>query len=597
MNHITIEENKDITGFTTFGIPVKARYFAEYSSEKELLKLSRTEEFIDNEILHIGGGSNLLFCEDFNGLVLHSKIKGITRYDKDNDTVFVIAGAGEKWTDFVAWCLRNGLEGVENLAGIPGEVGASAIQNVGAYGVEAADLIHAVECFDTVNRTTRRFTNADCRFGYRDSIFKHELKGRFIVLRVSYRLKPGTTARHLEYGPLRDLADRLGHAPSTSELAEEVVRIRNSKLPDPENIGSAGSFFKNPVISSGLHREIERMSGETVPCHNVGDNNVKLSAAWLIDHAGMKGHREGGAVVYEKQPLVIANNGNATADDVVRLADAVRKAVRDKFLVTLQPEVNYIDTSITVTVLGSGTSKGVPEVGCHCSVCTSPFEKDKRLRASVMVRTHGLNIMIDVSPDFREQALKHEIEDIDAVLITHEHFDHVGGIDDLRPFCAMRPLPLYVRPDVDSHLRKRLDYCFRDKPYPGVPHFDMKIIGNNPFYIDGLKIVPIEVLHGKLPIFGYRIGSFAYVTDAKTISDVEKEKLENLDVLVINALRDTEHFAHFTINEALTLIKEVKPKRAYLTHFSHEAGRHHDMERRLPENVFPAYDGLSFRIS
>ena len=456
MNNITIEENKDITGFTTFGIPVKARYFAEYSSEKELLKLSRTDEFIDNEILHIGGGSNLLFCEDFNGLVLHSKIKGITRYDKDDETVFAIAGAGEKWTDFVAWCLRNGLEGVENLAGIPGEVGASAIQNIGAYGVEAADLIHAVECFDTVNRTTRRFTNAECRFGYRDSIFKHEIKGRFIVLRVSYRLHPGTTARHLEYGPLRDLADRLGHAPSTSELAEEVIRIRNSKLPDQEHIGSAGSFFKNPVISSGLHREIERMSGETVPCHNVGDNNVKLSAAWLIDHAGMKGHRERGAVVYEKQPLVIANNGNATADDVVRLADAVRKAVRDKFLVTLQPEVNYIDTSITVTVLGSGTSKGVPEVGCHCSVCTSPFEKDKRLRASVMVRTHGLNIMIDVSPDFREQALRHEIEDIDAVLITHEHFDHVGGIDDLRPFCAMRPLPLYVRPDVDSHLRKRL---------------------------------------------------------------------------------------------------------------------------------------------
>lgn len=597
MNHITIEENKDITGFTTFGIPVKARYFAEYSSEKELLKLSRSDEFIDNEILHIGGGSNLLFCGDFNGFVLHSKIKGITRYDKDDETVFAIAGAGEKWTDFVAWCLRNGLEGVENLAGIPGEVGASAIQNVGAYGVEAADLIHAVECFDTGNRTTRRFTNAECRFGYRDSIFKHELKGRFIVLRVSYRLKPGTTARHLGYGPLRDLAHRLGHAPSTSELAEEVVRIRNSKLPDPENIGSAGSFFKNPVISSGLHREIERMSGETVPCHNVGDNNVKLSAAWLIDHAGMKGYCEGGAVVYEKQPLVIANNGNATADDVVRLADAVRKAVRDKFLVTLQPEVNYIDTTITVTVLGSGTSKGVPEVGCHCSVCTSPFEKDKRLRASVLIRTHGLNIMIDVSPDFREQALKHEIEDIDVALITHEHFDHVGGIDDLRPFCAMLPLPLYVRPDVDSHLRKRLDYCFRDKPYPGVPHFDMKIIGNNPFYIDGLKIVPIEVLHGKLPIFGYRIGSFAYVTDAKTISDVEKEKLENLDVLVINALRDTEHFAHFTIDEALELIKEVKPKCAYLTHFSHEAGRHHDLERRLPKNVFAAYDGLSFKIN
>ena len=207
---VDIIENKDITEFTTFGIPVKARYFAEYSSERELLALSRREEFINNEVLHIGGGSNLVFLNDYNGLVLHSSIKGISEYRKDEDTVFAIVGAGEKWTDFVEWCLDCSLAGVENLAHIPGEVGASAIQNVGAYGVEAKDVIHAVECFDTITRKTVRFSNKECKFGYRDSVFKHEGRGRYFVLRVSFRLNPDGKACNLEYGPLKTLADRLG---------------------------------------------------------------------------------------------------------------------------------------------------------------------------------------------------------------------------------------------------------------------------------------------------------------------------------------------------------------------------------------------------
>ncbi|MDE6340317.1 MAG: MBL fold metallo-hydrolase, partial [Muribaculaceae bacterium] len=245
-----------------------------------------------------------------------------------------------------------------------------------------------------------------------------------------------------------------------------------------------------------------------------------------------------------------------------------------------------------VTVLGSGTSKGVPEVGCECRVCRSEDSHDKRLRASVLVETAGLRLLIDPSPDFRQQALRMRLADIDAVLVTHSHYDHVGGFDDLRPFCASDDLPVYVRKDVDADLRRRLDYCFREHLYPGVPTFDMHIIDNKPFYINGVKIEPVEVMHGNLPIYGYRIGDFAYITDAKTINEEEKEKLEGLDVLIINSLRDNPHFAHLSLSEALDLISELKPKTAYLTHFNHEAGLHRELEERTPENVHPAYDGM-----
>lgn len=593
---IKITEHKDLTPFTTFGVPASARWYAEYASEEELLRISRTDTFINNEVLHIGGGSNLLFMHEFNGLVLRSRIMGITRYEKDPEHVFAIAGAGESWDAFVDWCVREGLGGVENMAGIPGDVGASAVQNVGAYGMEAGDVIHSVECFDTFTRHTRRFTREECRFAYRDSFFKHEGRGRYVVLRVAFRLRPSAKASCLTYGSLQDLATTLGHKPSIAEVAAEVRKIRNLKLPDPAITGSAGSFFKNPVIGKHHYTELCSALGVELPAHSVGEHGKKLSAAWLIDHAGMKGARHGNAVVWEKQPLVIANEGGATARDVAALAEDVRKAVRRKFNINLQPEVNYIDTRICVTVLGSGTSKGVPEVACDCRTCTSGDPHDKRMRASVLVRTHGMNILIDPSADFRQQALAGHIYDIDAVLITHSHYDHVGGIDDLRPFCLTGSLPLYVRKDVDVDLRRRLDYCFSDHLYPGVPTFNMHVIDNMPFFINGLKIVPVEVMHGKKPIYGYRIGAFGYVTDAKSIDEWEKEKLRDLDVLIVNALRYTEHFAHFSIDEALELIRELKPKRAYLTHMSHEAGLHAELAAHLPEGVAPAYDGMTFTV-
>lgn len=588
-----IEEYKDLAPLTTFHIPARARWYAEYESEDELLKLSRSQEFLNNEILSLGAGSNLLFVNDFHGMVIRSRIMGIQLYEKDADHLFVIAGAGVTWTDLVDWCIDRNLAGLENMAGIPGTVGASAVQNVGAYGREAKDVIHAVKCFDTLTHKSCRFTNEECRFGYRDSFFKHQGKNRYIVTQVSYRVTRDNVARHLDYRPLREYVEQLGRDATLRELADKVIALRNSKLPDPAVVGSAGSFFKNPVLSGYLVREINKAMGIEVPGHPVGDDGaLKVSAAWLIDQSGMKGVKEGGAQVWPGQPLVIANVDHATANDVAVLAERVRAAVRRKFRIELKPEVNYIDDSINVTVLGSGTSKGVPEVGCDCDVCRSDDPRDKRMRASILVRTHGMNLLIDPSPDFRTQALQNKIYDIDAVLITHSHYDHVGGIDDLRPFCATEDLPMYVRKDVDADLRRRLDYCFREHPYPGVPVFDMRVIDNYPFYIKGLKIEPVEVLHGSKPIYGYRIGRFAYITDAKTIPDREKEKLEDLDVLIVNALRYREHFAHFSISEALALIEELKPREAYLTHLCHDAGKHADLSATLPPNVHVAFDGL-----
>lgn len=595
---MTIEYDKDITDLTTFKVPAKAAIYAEYDSEKELLALSRTADFMENEYLHIGSGSNLLFVNDFKGIVLHSRIKGITSYRKDADTIFVIAGAGEKWTDLVDWCISHNIAGLENMAGIPGEVGASAVQNVGAYGAEAGDFIHSVECFDTLTRKKVILKNEDCHFDYRDSAFKHEAKGRLIVMKVSYRLRPGKDARNLTYAPLQKYAENLGKTPTTRELADEVIRLRDSKLPDPAIVGSAGSFFKNPEPIAYFFQEEIKPRGNDIPSYpSHKEGRVKLSGAWLIDHAGLKGYKTGGAEVWPLQPLVIANTGGATGNDVARLASHVIETVKVKYGIELQPEVNFIDSSIKVTILGSGTSKGVPEIGCTCHTCTSTDPKDKRLRASVLVETHGMRILIDASPDLRQQALRQGLSRLDAILLTHQHYDHVGGIDDVRPFCAEKDLPIYANPQTAHDLRTRVDYCFRQHPYPGVPRLDLHAIECRPFLIDGLKITPIEVMHGKLPIYGYRIGNFAYVTDAKTIAESEKEKLRNLDVLILNCLRVHQpHFAHLILPEALALIDELRPKRAYLTHACHMLGRQEEISALLPEGVEYAYDGETIII-
>lgn len=587
------QKDKDLTGLTTFHIPASASLYISLDNSEKLKALIHTPEFIENEVYILGEGSNTLFNGDYKGLVVHPEIKGIKKYQKNEDTVFAIAGCGENWSDFVAWCVKEGLAGLENLSGIPGSVGAAPVQNIGAYGVEVASCIHKVECLDLDTREIVTLSAQECNFGYRDSIFKNQGKGRYIVLRVSFRLRPDSLASSLEYGPLKGLEGKLGHQPTISEVAEEVIKIRNSKLPDPKEIGNAGSFFKNPVVRIYFYREVMSALYENIPYYETSDPYyVKIPAGWLIENAGLKGFSIGGAEVYPRQCLVIANKGKATSKDVIEVAEHVKKTVLAKFGVTLHPEVNIIDTDIKVTILGSGTSKGVPEVACYCPVCRSSDSKDKRTRCSVLVETKGVKLLIDVSPDFRQQAIAADITSLDAALVTHSHYDHVGGFDDLRPFCIGGKFPVYLRKDVNNDLHRRLDYCFNESPYPGAPNFEMHEIDTEPFMIKGVKVTPITVMHGKLPIVGFRIGRFAYVTDAKSIPEEEKEKLQDLDVLVLNGLRHKDHFAHFTVEEALDVIKELQPKRAYLTHFCHEIGKHCDFDATLPENVHACYDDM-----
>lgn len=245
-----------------------------------------------------------------------------------------------------------------------------------------------------------------------------------------------------------------------------------------------------------------------------------------------------------------------------------------------------------IRFLGTGTSTGNPELLCKCEVCTSTDKRDWRLRSSALIQVAGQNLLIDCGPDFRMQMLQSGIEKIDAVLITHEHYDHVGGIDDLRPFCKNNPIHLYAEDYVAEAIKQRIPYAFRENKYPGVPNIELHAIENKPFLINNIQIIPIRLLHGKLPILGYRIENMAYLTDLKYIPEEEFEKLKGLDILIMSALRHREHISHQTIEDALINIKKINPKQTYLIHMCHQFGLHAVMEKQLPENVTIAYDGL-----
>lgn len=251
--------------------------------------------------------------------------------------------------------------------------------------------------------------------------------------------------------------------------------------------------------------------------------------------------------------------------------------------------------NFSVTVLGSGTSQGIPVIACSCHVCTSQKKEDNRLRCSVLLEIGGRNFVIDAGPDFRQQMLKFQVKTLEAVLFTHEHKDHMAGLDDVRAFnfIEKRDMDIYCSKAVEEALRREYHYAFSDDKYPGIPQLNIINIENKPFKISGdIPIVPVEVMHYFMPVFGFRIGDFAYITDAKTVSPEEVEKLKGVKVLIINALRKEPHISHFNLEEALAFINEVKPEKAYLTHISHMFGTHDEIEKELPENVFAAYDGL-----
>lgn len=249
-----------------------------------------------------------------------------------------------------------------------------------------------------------------------------------------------------------------------------------------------------------------------------------------------------------------------------------------------------------VKFLGTGTSTGVPEIGCQCEVCRSSDKKDQRLRASILIHKEGKNILVDCGPDFRKQMLSVKFEPITGLLITHEHYDHVGGIDDLRPFCRFGDVNIYVEDYVCNTLKQRIPYCFAENKYPGIPNIRLNKIENRPFSIEDIIIHPIRLMHYRLPIFGYRIDNFAYLTDLKSIPDEEYDKLQNLDVLVMNALRIQEHVSHQNLEQALDNAKRIGAKKTYLTHISHQLGLHQAVEKILSPNVFLAYDGLEIEV-
>ena len=314
---------------------VKAKRFVEYDNEEELKALIPT---LSGEVLHMGGGSNLLFKGDFEGTVLHSAIKGIEVVDESAESALVRAGAGEVWDDFVAWAVERGYGGVENLSLIPGEVGASAVQNIGAYGVEAKDVIALVEAIDLSNGQKRVFGTEECNYAYRQSIFKNALKGKYAITYVTYRLQKQPVLK-LDYGNIRAvLGDNGQH--TISDVRQAIIDIRNAKLPDPKVQGNAGSFFMNPVVSREKFLSIQKDYPQ-MPFYEV-EGGVKIPAGWMIDQCCWKGKSLGRAGVHDKQALVLVNLGGATSDEIITLCNTICKDVKEKFGIDIHPEVNLI---------------------------------------------------------------------------------------------------------------------------------------------------------------------------------------------------------------------------------------------------------------
>lgn len=246
-----------------------------------------------------------------------------------------------------------------------------------------------------------------------------------------------------------------------------------------------------------------------------------------------------------------------------------------------------------ITFLGTGTSTGIPQIACSCRTCTSSDPKDHRLRVSVCIEINGERIIIDCGPDFRQQVLKQRIDKLNHILITHAHYDHVGGLDDVRPFGNVT---IYAEQQVAKHIKRSMPYCFSKNPYPGVPKFKLRVIDENPFKINDTCIQPIRAMHANLPVLGFKIANMAYITDLKHIDEAWIEQLNDLDVLILNALRHKIHFSHLNFEEAIQLSQKINAKKTYFTHFSHDAGTHNDLLNFLPDHVYPAYDNLILEV-
>ncbi|MGM9759950.1 MAG: UDP-N-acetylmuramate dehydrogenase [Parabacteroides sp.] len=334
-----IEQNYSLEQHNSFHLPVKTRWFMEYESEEELSRILHDEYFQECYSIHIGGGNNLLFLNDVNGIILHSCIRGKEVVRETADEVWLRCGAGEKWDDVVAYAVANDWGSIENLSWIPAEMGGAAIQNIGAYGAELKDVVDNVETYNQLSFEKRVFTLEECGYAYRDSYFKDLHHDPYIVTHVTLRLQKHPVQFRLEYGELRQMLE--GEPVTLARVREAVIAIRRQKLPDPDQLGNAGSFFKNPVIPQSQFEALQAKFPQ-VPSYPAADGQVKVPAGWLIDQCGFKGQQHGAVGVYEKQALVLVNLGGATGDEIALAAESIRTAVQERFGIELVPEVKYI---------------------------------------------------------------------------------------------------------------------------------------------------------------------------------------------------------------------------------------------------------------
>jgi UDP-N-acetylmuramate dehydrogenase len=332
------QENYSLKNLNSFGINVSAKYFTGFKNTNELAEILATAN--ENKLI-LGGGSNILFTKNFNGLVLKNEIDGIKIIKEDEKYIYIKSGAGVGWHPFVLYCIENNFAGAENLSLIPGSVGASPMQNIGAYGVELKDIFYELEAYHINDKKIISFTNKDCEFGYRESIFKNKVKGEFVITSVTFRLNKFPIF-NTSYGAIETELQKMGvQTPSIKSISDAVIRIRQSKLPDPKVIGNAGSFFKNPTINNidfeNLKKEFSAIVGYTA-----GMNETKLAAGWLIEKAGFKGYRLNDAGCHDKQALVLVNYGNATGEEILDVSEKIINAVKLMFNVSLEREVNIV---------------------------------------------------------------------------------------------------------------------------------------------------------------------------------------------------------------------------------------------------------------
>tara|TARA_B110000977_G_scaffold69581_1_gene94517 strand:+ start:13018 stop:14034 length:1017 start_codon:yes stop_codon:yes gene_type:complete len=338
---MNVIENYPLIKLNTFGIDVKAKYFTSINTVNELIEIKKSEKFKDHELLILGGGSNILFTKDFNGLVILNNIKGKEIVDQNEDSIILKIGAGENWHELVMYCVDNGWGGIENLSLIPGNTGTAPMQNIGAYGVEIKETFVELEALEISSGKIVKFSNSECEFGYRESVFKNKMKNKYIILNITLELNKNPIL-NINYGDVKAILEtKKIETPTIKDVSNAIISIRQRKLPDPKKIGNSGSFFKNPIIDINLLKLIEEKYPNVVS-YKINENEFKIAAGWMIEKAGWKGKKFNNFGVHENQALVLVNYGLANGKEIFNLSEKIILDIKEKFGITLEREVNII---------------------------------------------------------------------------------------------------------------------------------------------------------------------------------------------------------------------------------------------------------------